>query len=380
MKRVNGFLTVFNHFEEYETDEIYVTISLKGGIAEDLFGDSGTGEEWKVNPAAGRVYLKHLSNRCVGKQNAVCSAGKNGNYITVKSEREKIAEVLRELLALIYIDGVTDGEFTAAKEASVAEMKRIFKHASQRIWYYMFEFTEAGKGYVYNRMAEALWTMTKQELNEYVQHMVNPENSVIIVSGKLDETLIGTICGELTKVKKTGKEYLGCGHNRNISERKDCHLVKRGDDYALGSLYFMFPDRKVDLTERMVLLAYISEILFAGKAVVSVDAFDASVTYYGQHIDRYEMLLDDIWTAENVETAKERLLERFQSLLGTPQKAGVYLGEQIFCGIDVFKLCRYIWQCDAKNLREAYKKADMKVLNGAVISVKEDGNGRRASA
>lgn len=32
MKRVNGFLVEFNNFENYEMDEIYITIAIKGGI------------------------------------------------------------------------------------------------------------------------------------------------------------------------------------------------------------------------------------------------------------------------------------------------------------------------------------------------------------
>ncbi len=380
MKRINGFLTVFNNFEEYETDDVHITIAIKGGIVEQLFQDSETGEKWKINPAAGWVYLKHLSNSCAGKINAEFSVGKNGNYVTIKSKREKIVEVLKEILILIYVNETTDEEFALAKEASVAEMKKIFKNVAQRIWYYMFEFTEVGKGYAYNWLAESLQAMTNQELKKYIQHIVNPKNSIVIVSGRLDETLIGDICRELKKVKKTGKEQFSCGYEINMSQLQDCHLIKRGEENSLGSLYFMFPNRKIELTERMVLLQYIGEILFAGKCVVSVDTFDASITYYGQHIDRYEMQLDGLWTTENVENTKKRLLERFKRLLCTPEKIGVYLGEQIFCGVDFFKVYQYIQMCDAKNLSAAYRKADVKVVNGAVISVKEDRNGRRASA
>lgn len=379
MKRVNGFLVEFNNFENYEMDEIYITIAIKGGIVGRMYQNSETGDKKEMNQAAGRVYLKHLSDLCKGRVRAEFAAGKNGSYVTIRSGREKIVETLRKLFALVYIENTTEEAFAVAKEEAITDLKKAFKNQAQRMWYYMFEFSEVGKRYAYNRLAEDLYTMKFEELEEYKRHMVNTRNSVVIVSGRLDEVIIRDICIELENVKNVGEEYLTCGYDVGVNQVIDRHLIMTGNADALGSLYFVFPEQQGDLAERMVLLQYISEILFEGKASVSVDAFDASIVYYGKSIDQYEMQLRDIWTTENVKRAKKHLLEQYESLMSTPEIMGVYVGEQILGGIDFFKVYQYIQICNADDLEQTYRKADVKVANGAVISVKEGKDGGRTS-
>lgn len=380
MKRVNGFFVEFNNFENYEIDDIYITIAIKGGFVGRVFQNGRTSEKIEINQASGHVYLKYLSNFCRDRISAEFAIGKNGNYVTIRSGREEIIETLREMLALVYMENVTEEAFAAAKEEAIAELKKTFRNQTQRMWYYMFEFTEVGKRYAYNRLAEDLRNMKIEELQEYMECIVNPQNSVAIVSGRLDEALIKDICKTLENVKNTGEEYLVCGYDIGVNQVIDRHLIKTGNAAALGSLYFVFSKEKGNLTERMVLLQYISEIMFQGKASVSVDAFDASITYYEQPIDQYEMQLKDIWTVENIEKAKKHLLERFENFMSTPKRIGVYVGEQILGGVDFFKLYQYIQLCDADALEQAYKRADVKVANGAVITVKEGKDGRRTSA
>lgn len=379
MGRINGFFTEFWCCEGEVKNEICITIALKGGVVKSLYQNKNTEEVVEINPAAGSVFMHVLEHRSKIQHitGLKCKVGKNGIYFSVTAEKEKIEENLENVIRLIFEQQVTEEEFVEAKQQTIDKLKQNFKNEMTRNWYYMLEFTEMGKKYVYNKWARALETIQYDEFNKYTEVLVNPENSIVIVNGMLEETEITSICAVLKCIQKKGIEYLDYGYAFGENKILDWHLVKNMSCSSLGALYFVFPDENVTPTEKMFLLLYISEILFQEHGIVSADAFDVCIVYFQESIERYELEIADIWTEENVIGARERLLQRFENLIKNLGKFGVYAGELLFSGVDISKLIRYIQICDFDIIYRAYKNSNVKIGNGAIINEGGRKDGRR---
>ena len=370
MGRVHGFFTEFWCCEDGESDKICVTTALKGGVVKSLYQNRTTKEIIEINPAAGSIFLHVLKKRvqCRKMRQVECKSGKNGIYISVMTEKEKIKEPLEEVIRMIFEHAVTEPEFEEAKQRTIDKLKQNFKNATARSWYYMFEFTEMGKKYAYNKLAKALETISYQEFYMYTEALVTPQNSIIIGNGMLEQREITSICDILTYVRKAGTEYADYGYVSTEEGMLDCHLVKNMPCSSMGALYFQFPDRDVTPTEKIFLLMYINEIMFRKHGFVSADTFDASIVYFNEPICKYEKKLSDIWVKGNIENARERLLEHFGNFIRNPVESGVFMGELFFSGVDVYTLIREIQVCDADMVCRVYKNADIKVSSGAIIN------------
>lgn len=377
MGKVNGFFTEFWCCEEEQTDTVCVTVALKGGFIKSIYLCKDTEEIVEINSAAGSVFMYALNNRIKIRniEGIRCTTGKNGVYITITAEKENIAECLESVMRIVFEKEVTEVEFEEAKKQTIDKLRQNFKNEAARSWYYMFEFTEMGKGYTYNRLAKSLETITYEEFHTYTEALVNPMNSIVIVNGTLEQTEVTSICCVLKSVRKAGKEYVDYGYVLSEDGILDCHLLKKCN--SIGALYVVFPDYDVTPTEKMFLLMYINEIMFRNHGVVSVDTFDASITYFQEPIKKYELEMDHIWTKENVERAKERLLQYFENLIRKPTEFGVYIGEMLFSGVDIYKLIRDIQICDFDIVYRAYKNADIKVSSAAIINEGGRKDGRR---
>lgn len=123
---------------------------------------------------------------------------------------------------------------------------------------------------------------------------------------------------------------------------------------------------------------YINEILFREHGIVFADTFDASIVYVKEPIRMYELELADIWTEVNIANARERLLERFKSLIRKPLEFDRYKGELLLAGVDVYKLIHGIQVSNTDMVRHAYKNAEVKVGSGAIINEGGRMDGRRS--
>lgn len=379
MGRINGFFTEVCQCEGAEEHKICVTIALKGGVVKSLYQNKDTEEVVEINPAAGGILMHVLNNRSANRQIAgwKYKHGKNGIYFSVTAEKEEIEGNLEQLLQMIFEEQVTEEEFVEAKQQSIDKLKRDFKNATTRSWYYMFEYTDMGKKYAYNKWAKGLETIQYDEFNMYTEALVNPENSMVIVNGMLDEKEITSIFGVLKCVQKKGIEYVDYGYVAEETGNLDYYLPKGMSCDSMGALYFVFPDKDVTPTEKMFLLLYVSEIMFQEHGMVSVDAFDASIIYFQEPIKRYELEIPHVWTQENVMSARDRLLQRFANLLKNQEEFGVYICEMLYSGVDISKLIEYIQMCDFDVVYRAYRNANIKIGNGTILNEGERKDDRR---
>lgn len=376
MEQVNGFYTDFWCYQGEKNNEIGITIAVKGGIVKSLYRNQE--EIVKINPAAGSIFLHALNEKrkSQGVTDWKCKIGRNGIYFSLITEKWKVEESLGQMVQLIYESQITEEEFLAAKQQTINSLKQNFRHEMTRSWYYMFEFTDIGKRYTYNEWARALETIQYDEFHKYIEELVNPQNSVVIANGEMEEWEVTSICAVLRKVQKSGTEYIDYGYVLDENGILDCHLKGNMDCDSLGALYFVFPDANATPTEKIFLLLYINEMLFREHGIVSVDAFDASIVYYRAPIREYRVEIENIWTEENVLAARRRLLQSFDNLIKDPIKFGVYEGELLFSGVDISQLIRYIQICDFEVIYRAYKNANVKIGNGAIINKGGIKNGR----
>lgn len=366
----NRFFTEFWNCEDAESDTVSVTIALKGGITKRFYSYQNTEEIVEINPAASDVF-RHVQENRIQEQKIKgiqCTFGKNGIYFTITAKKEDIVECLKAVLEAVFECPVTETEFEEAKKQTIDTLRKNFKKEKVRSQYYMFEFTDMGKAYTYNGWARGLETITYEEFYTYTEALVNPENSIVIGNGMLEETEITSICDVLKGIQKAGTECTDYGYVPSENSVLDCHLVKNMSCGSIGALYFVFPDETVSPTEKMFLLLYINEMMFQEHGIVSADAFDASIIYSEEPVRRYEIKIYNIWSKKKIRSARERLLQRFENLIKIPKEFGIYAGEQLLSGVNVHQLIEHIQVCDEDMVYQTYKNANLKIANGAIIN------------
>lgn len=252
MERVNGFLTDFWQCEEAEDDKVRVTVALKGGFVKSLYQNKDTKEILEINPAAGGIFLQILRHRIwqKGIECAECKAGKNGIYISMALSEEKQKEQLEDVFKAIFEHPVTETEFEAGKQQSITALRQKFKDEMARSWYYMFEFTEIGKQYTYNKLAKALETSSYEEFYTYKEALVTPRNSIVMINGMLELKEVTGACYILKSVAEQGTEYVDYGYFLQEEGILDCHLMKNMSCSSMGAMYFAFPDSNVTLRRK----------------------------------------------------------------------------------------------------------------------------------
>lgn len=379
MGRVNGFFADFWGCKEDKSDTAYITIALKGGFVKSLYQKKDTEEVVEINPAAGSIFLHVLKNRIQSQsmEGITYASGKSGIYITLTAKKAYILERLEAVLKVIFENKAAQAEVEEAKKQTIDKLKRNFKNKTARNWYYMFEFTEMGKRYTYQERAKALETISYQEFYTYEEALVNPKNSIVMVNNMLEQEEVTSVCNFLKNVQRTGIEYVDYGYVPDESGLLDCYLLENMSCGSMGALYFIFPDVEATPTEKMFLLMYINEIMFREHGFVSVDTFDASITYVQEPIQKYERDIAGIWTKENIANARDRLLRRFENLIRKPAELSVYRGELLFSGVDMYKLIHDIQVCDSDTVYRVYKKADAEIVSGTIINEGGRKDGRR---
>lgn len=369
MERVNGFFTAFQHYEDYEREEISVAIALKGGIVRSSFLEPETQTPFHINPSAGNVFLRFVSMRAREAQIEGLEevSGKNGNYLTFSAAPGKLPELLGQIFDIIYGRIPGEEEFPEMKRRSMDSLRKSFREDRFRAWCYMLEFTELGKRFCYNRTAEALEHMTYEELRDYVTGFVNPRNSMVLVNGRLDEDIVRRLCEVMERVEDRGVEYPDYAYRPDPAGISDHFLVKNIRCTPMQALYCSFPDPRVTPTEKLFLLLYISELLFGGEAVVSADPYDASIVAWdvpvGDYVSRIPRCFD---SEEEVRRARDGLLRRYLALIQKPESFGVYLGELCLSGVNFYRLVDYIQTCSPNMIYQMYRKADMKAVGGTI--------------
>lgn len=369
MERVNGFFTAFQHYEDYEKEEIAVTIALKGGIVRSSFLDPDTQTPLTINPSAGNLFLRFLSMRAEEERIEGLEevSGKNGNYLTFSAHRRELPGRLKQILDIIYGDMPGEDDFREMKRRSMDSLKHSFREERFRTWCYMMEFTELGKQFCYNRVAEALEHISYEELTEYVAGFVNPRNSMILVNGRLDQDIVQQLCEVMEQVQDKGQEYPDYACKLDPAGISDHYLVKNIRCTPMQALYCSFPDSRMNPTEKLFLLLYISELLFGDQGVVSADPYDASIVAWDVPVQDYVSQIPHCFDSEEeVRRARERLLRRYLALIQKPESFGVYLGELCLSGVNFYRLVDYIQTCSPNMIYQMYHKADMKAVSGTI--------------
>lgn len=372
MDHINSFSVLFNNIEDSKTDStpaqknVYATVCVRGGLIRSLYKNEDN-REIEINRAAGDVFCQLVRNRAeykeIGVQNQ--AIGKSAEFFGISCTKTEITEDLRKLLRVLYYNSFTQEEFEAAKQEAIERLKKDYKKPEFRSRQRGQELLEVSKGYTAEGWARNLEKIQPEDLKKYCENFVNPANTMLSITGELDDSVIKAIIEMLRSFPKGGDSLVPVGRAAVSSEENEI-ILQNGDDCASYYVtYFVFPDSSIYAVEKAALVMCLAQLLYGGKAEVSVDSYDSGFAVFGMPPKQIDA--EKIFTETIFDKAKHIIVNRFLTMTYTnPLIFGEYAGEFYYSGIDIYELLNLINGIDAEILKKAYKDANIQIIMGCV--------------
>lgn len=356
---------------DFKSNEIYVTLGIKLGFSTKQILYKDTGKIEKINQSSSYVYSNYLKTLFYKKHKMLIRINtlRDGTYISFKTTSNKISDDLIKLFSTIYIDDLDEVLFEKAKLDTKNNFKEKYKDIHFKASFKIMEFSDINKDFLFDEFSKSIVDINYSDFNNFKKNIVIIENSFLFINGSLDNLKLNDFFNYLKCIPTSSLEFVQAVKSKDIYLKTDKHLILKDKvDFNVSCISFDFLNKEITPLSKQVLLSIINEILFLKDSQIVVDEFDSSIISFNSSLKEYKLILNDYITQDNVQNAKNKILNKIDYLIDTlPYSFNMLYVNFYINGIDLIDYIDVINSCDDNLIKEIINQGNIKITEGQLL-------------
>lgn len=368
MNKIGNFNVMFFNASASDNNEVWMTVSLAGGLINSNFYCSTNDTYMHFNKAAASVLRFYLQETFFNKGLDLCvDISREGVHITASVDSKNIVDILNEILTIVYDAGtISEEKFEDAKHMAIADYVRRYATRKGRTLLYLYDFTEKNRGWTFRSYAYDLEHISIREYLHYINHIVRPLCSNVCFYGSIKEINFHNI-DRILKNFSEKKDRDIWVYEEVLTNRENGYI--RDDFCEKSSAVNIYYDGKTSPYDKLLLAECINYIGYRGEGNVLIRRTGASIISSRYLDEKLIERISDKWDDERIESCLEYIRSEFANLFIQRRYFGDYIGERAFEGIDMSIYSEMINSLSPKDVRTIYSNGNIHITEGRIEEV-----------
>ncbi len=351
-------------------DKVYLTVTIRCGFAYRYVYFIDELESREVNqgfPGILALYIHDAGSTALGRR-LIAKTFRGNISVTMESDAKHWEKDAERLYTFLFRTGTQEKDFHNAKHQAMTNMTDVYAQPLGKALYHLLEFSDKCKGFQFSRLSRGMSSLDFETFERYRTDFVHPGNADILVGCGKQVQGGGRLA--LPRMNRPHRPFVLCAEEWDPLLQHDAHKVMTAaESTQVRCMKFFFSQLNGTSEQRRLLLDILAGIIYQNSFEVNVDAFDSSISYWGETVVPRKTDLRSLFSNENAVQESRELALRYLRFgkTGDPMSQFSWLGALTTDGVDIGSYMNALRNCTPQSLTELFDKVDPVVTEGKMI-------------